>query len=139
MKRAESESPKAPRKRSFSFHESELLRRQHSIWNSPSHDDDKDQVRRRVNDKDSELALPQFCTCPYFGESSKRPPPPPASEVVIVSSDTLKPIGKNLDMSLLGRMTKSEAKNYEATNSVVTWQGGRRGSSIGTWIRTNEL
>lgn len=132
LERADPTSPKLLRKRSFSFHESTLLRRQrHSTWSGSSLEDAKDQMRRRVLEKDCELPLPPPCTCPYFGESSKQPPPPSSSEVVIVSSDTLKPIGKSIDIDLLGRARKTEVKNYEGSNSVVTWRGSRRGSSIG--------
>lgn len=47
---------------------------------------------------------------------------------------------KNLEMGLLGKNNSARAategaKNYEQltlANSVVTWRGGRRGSSLGT-------
>ncbi|KMQ93846.1 5-hydroxytryptamine receptor 2b [Lasius niger] len=143
-------SPKAPRKRSFSFHEQSSCRK---------NEDDSTTTRRKCHDKtipDGPITLPPPCTCPYFGESSKRPPP--SSEIVIVSSDTMKPIGgkvpemglladaarpvvgnKGLEMGLLGRNNSARStegvKNYEQlthANSVVTWRGGRRGSSLGT-------
>lgn len=159
------DSPKAPRKRSFSFHEESSCRK----------NEDDSMMRRKCHDKTSEepITLPPPCTCPYFGESSKRPPP--SSEIVIVSSDTMKPIGnkglemgltsdtavkpvnnkgletgllsdtvrpignKNPEMGLLGRNNSARStegvKNYEQltlANSVVTWRGGRRGSSLGT-------
>lgn len=138
-------SPKTPRKRSFSFHEQSSCRK-----------GEDDSTRKKYHDKTPEgpITLPPPCTCPYFGESSKKPPP--SSEIVIVSSDTMKPIGWNLDMSLpgdtmrpignkgpetglLGRnnsaRTTEGAKGYEQltlANSVVKWRSGRRGSSLGT-------
>jgi len=136
------DSPKTPRKRSFSFHEQSSCR-------------EDDSTRKKCHDKALEgpITLPPPCTCPYFGESSKKPPP--SSEIVIVSNDTMKPIGnRNLEMSFPGdamrpignkgpemgrnnsvRSTEG-AKGYEQltlTNSVVTWRSGRRGSSLGTW------
>lgn len=140
------DSPKAPRKRSFSFHEQSSCRK-----------GEDDSTRKKCHDKAPEgpITLPPPCTCPYFGESSKKPPP--SSEIVIVSSDTMKPISnRNLEMSLLGDSTRpignkgpemgllgrnnsarstEGAKGYEQltlANSVVTWRSGRRGSSLGT-------
>ncbi|XP_070148686.1 5-hydroxytryptamine receptor 2B [Polyergus mexicanus] len=158
------DSPKTPRKRSFSFHEESSCRK----------NEDNSTMRRKCHDKrpDEPITLPPPCTCPYFGESSKRPPP--SGEIVIVSSDTMKPIGnkslemvlssdtavkpinikgletgllsdtakpignKNPEMGLLGRNNSARStegvKNYEQmtlANSVVTWRGGRRGSSLG--------
>ncbi|XP_025155362.1 uncharacterized protein LOC109504153 isoform X2 [Harpegnathos saltator] len=191
-----SSSPKTPRKRSFSFHEQSSCR-------------EDDSRKKCQEDKPAEpIMLPPPCTCPYFGESSKKPPP--VSEVVIVSSETMKPIGnKNVDMNLLSESMKPmlarnlemsllsdparlpvgnrtpemglssdtvrpiSGRNLEAglqadtvrpltgrhlevgllgrnnsarsadnakgtyeqlamTNSVVTWRGGRRGSSLGS-------
>lgn len=137
-------SPKATRKRSFSFHEQSSCRK-----------GEDDSTRKKGHNKTPEgpIMLPPPCTCPYFGESSKKPPP--SSEIVIVSSDTMKPISnRNLEMSLLGDSMKPKgpemgllgrnnsarstegAKGYEqltVANSVVTWRSGRRGSSLGTW------
>jgi len=144
------DSPKSPRKRSFSFHEQSSCRR----------NEDDSTVRKKCHDKGGiekgSETLPPPCTCPYFGESSK--PPLPSSEIVIVSSETMRPIGnksleiglssdiarsipgKNLEAGLLGRnnsakSTDGASKGYEQltlANSVVTWRGGRRGSSLGT-------
>ncbi|KAH0549624.1 hypothetical protein KQX54_011315 [Cotesia glomerata] len=107
LQRMES-SPKM-RKRAFSFHESNLLAK--SGGKDPS--------------------LPPPCTCPYFGESSKKPPVN-SGEVVIVSSDSLKLIAaKNLTVA--GKSQRPENnKTFEGSNSVVTWKGNRRGSSIGS-------
>ncbi|XP_029166573.1 5-hydroxytryptamine receptor 2B isoform X2 [Nylanderia fulva] len=141
-------SPKAPRKRSFSFHEQSSCRR----------NEDDSATRKKCQNKmpDGPITLPPPCTCPYFGESSKKPPP--SSEIVIVSSDTMKPIGnkslevgglmsdaairpnKSPELGLLGRNNSARTategvKNYEQltlANSVVTWRGGRRGSSLGS-------
>lgn len=163
------DSPKPPRKRSFSFHEQSSCRR----------GEDDSTARKKCHDKgrleEGPEALPSPCTCPYFGESSKKPPPP-SSEIIIVSSETMRPIGnrglemslssdtakpvgaktlevslmgdtlrpilsnKNLETGLLGRnnsakSTDGAGKGYEQltlANSVVTWRGGRRGSSLGT-------
>lgn len=96
-----------------------------------------DREKDNLGNKEGEtsLPLPPPCTCPYFGESSEKPPTRPSTEVVIVSSDTMKPIGKNLDMGLLActrPLKNQEGKNFEGNNSVVvTWRSGRRGSSIG--------
>ncbi|KAL0113441.1 hypothetical protein PUN28_012533 [Cardiocondyla obscurior] len=134
------DSPKTLRKRSSSFHEQSFRRK-----------GEDDQSRKKVHDKAPEGPEPPPCTCPYFGESSRKPPPP--SEVVIVPSDAMKPIGnKHLDnlpkdtaranrgpeTGILGRnnSARSEAvRGYEQptlANSVVTWRSGRRGSSLGS-------
>ncbi|XP_018343810.1 PREDICTED: 5-hydroxytryptamine receptor 1D [Trachymyrmex septentrionalis] len=141
-------SPKTPRKRSFSFHEQSSCRK-----------GEDDSMRKKFHDKAPEgpITLPPPCTCPYFGESSKKPPP--SGEIVIVSSDTMKPISnkhletnipiflssdttktignKGPEMGLLGRHNSARstegAKGYEQltpANSVVTWRSGRRGSSL---------
>lgn len=155
-------SPKLPRKRSFSFHEESSCRK---------NEDDSTRLGRKYHDKTSDgpMTLPPPCTCPYFGESSKKLLP--SSEIVIVSSDTMKSMGnrdldmgltgdvavrpvgnkgletslsdqtrnRNPEMGLLGRNNSARStegvKNYEQltlANSVVTWRGGRRGSSLGT-------
>lgn len=169
-------SPKMPRKRSFSFHEQSSCRAS-----------EQNDGRRRCHDRSGGpqsgqlITLPPPCTCPYFGEPSKRPPP--AGEIVIVSGDTIKPIvgAKNAEVSLLGdaartpvvpgrhleigppttgdhtvrppiggrsletgtllgrnnsaRSAEGAARGYDhqltLANSVVTWRGGRRGSSLG--------
>lgn len=147
------DSPKTPRKRSFSFHEQSSCRRS---------EDDPTARTKKYHDKglveEGPEALPPPCTCPYFGESSKKPPPP-SSEIVIVSSETMRPIGnKGLEIGLSGDIVRPiGGKNPEAAgllgrnnsgqstdgagkgheqltlaNSVVTWRGGRRGSSLGT-------
>lgn len=140
------DSPKTSRKRSFSFHEQSSCRK-----------GEDESTRKKCHYHDGgaqEGPIPQTCTCPYFGESSKKPLP---SEIVIVSSDTAKPIGnrnlevslpgdtmrsignKGPEMGLLGRNNSARstegAKGYEQltlSNSVVTWRSGRRGSSLGT-------
>lgn len=143
-------SPKAPRKRSFSFHEESSCRK---------NEDDSTRLGRKYHDKtlDGPITLPPPCTCPYFGESSKKLLP--SSEIVIVSSDTMTPMGnRDLEMGNKGLLSDQErsigsnrnpemglgrnnsarctegVKNYEQltlANSVVTWRGGRRGSSLG--------
>ncbi|XP_076247490.1 5-hydroxytryptamine receptor 2B [Calliopsis andreniformis] len=138
LERAGLGSPKTPRKRSFSFHEQSVYGHSSACKNSSN----EDNAQRKSTEKPSgEIALPPPCTCPYFGESSKKPPPQPSGEIVIVSSDTMKPIsGKNLDVGLLGRNNSGRiepSRNYEL-NSVVTWRGGRRGSSLGN-TRTSLL
>lgn len=139
LERAELKSPRTPRKRSFSFHEqSTFVRGSVSRKNSPN----EENGQRKASDKHGgEITLPPPCTCPYFGESSKKPPPQPPSEIVIVSSDTMKPIsGKNLEAGLFGRNNggRTEAnRNYEL-NSIVTWKGGRRGSSLGRFKGAQE-
>jgi len=161
-------SPKAPRKRSFSFHEQSSCRK--------TEDDSTTRLKKMCQEKgatEGQIALPPPCTCPYFGETSKKPPP--SGEIVIISSDTMRPIGnrglemalpgdvarpaagRNLDSGLLGdairpiggrslemgplgrnnsaRGAERGAGGYEqpsVANSVVTWRGGRRGSSLGT-------
>ncbi|XP_033340630.1 5-hydroxytryptamine receptor 2B [Megalopta genalis] len=137
LERAEDNSPKTLRKRSFSFHEQPVY-----IRSSRKDSSNEATVQRKPAEKqEGELSLPPPCTCPYFGESSKRQPPQPAGEIVIVSSDTMKPItGKSLEGNLLkgsnsGRIEPS--RSYEL-NSVVTWRGGRRGSSLGS-TRTSLL
>ncbi|XP_067214493.1 uncharacterized protein 5-HT2B isoform X3 [Linepithema humile] len=160
------DSPKTPRKRSFSFHEQSSCRR--------SEDDAtaRKKCHYKGGSEEGPEAPPPPCTCPYFGESSKKPPP---SEIVIVSSETMRPIGnrglemglsgdtvrpigaKTLEVSLAGdtlrpiignknpetgvlgrnnsaKSTDGANKGYEqltVANSVVTWRGGRRGSSLG--------
>lgn len=162
------DSPKTSRKRSLSFHEQSSCRRS----------EDDSAARKKCHEKgaleEGPLALPSPCTCPYFGESSKKPPP--SSEIVIVSSETMRPIGnkglemsglssdivrpigvkalevslvgdtlrpiggKNLEAGLLARNNSAKSKDgaskgYEQltlANSVVTWRGSRRGSSLGT-------
>ncbi|XP_043259848.1 uncharacterized protein LOC122401654 [Colletes gigas] len=137
LQRAKSTSPKTPRKRSFSFHEQPVFSR------TPRKDSSNEEnvQGKTVEKQEGELALPPPCTCPYFGESSKRTAPQPSGEIVIVSSETMKPItGKNLETGLLGRNNSSRAessRSYEL-NSVVTWRGGRRGSSLGS-TRTSLL
>lgn len=89
-------SPRTPRKRSFSFHEQSFC--------VTSEDESRDKCQEKP--APGPITLPPPCTCPYFGESSKRPPP--TNEIVIVSSDTMKAIGnKNLDVSLLGDGVRS--------------------------------
>lgn len=133
LERAESGSPKTPRKRSFSFHEQPFGRS--SVPRKDSSNENNVQQRKSIEKQESEgIALPPPCTCPYFGESSRRPPAQPSGEIVIVSSDTMKPItGKNLEAGLLGRNNSGriEASRSYELNSVVTWRGGRRGSSLG--------
>ncbi|KZC05205.1 5-hydroxytryptamine receptor 2A [Dufourea novaeangliae] len=129
LERAESASPKTIRKRSFSFHEQPVFSR-----SSRKDSSNEETVQRKsVEKQEGDLSLPPPCTCPYFGESSKRQPPQPASEIVIVSSDTMKPIsGKTLEAGLLRRNDSGRiepSRSYEL-NSVVTWRGGRRGSSL---------
>ncbi|XP_054014486.1 alpha-2B adrenergic receptor [Hylaeus anthracinus] len=139
LERAKSTSPKTPRKRSFSFHEQTVFGRSSASGKDSSNEDSVQ--RKSIEKQEGELVLPPPCTCPYFGESSKRPPPQPSSEIVIVSSDTVKPImGKNLEAGLLGRNNSGRvepARSYEL-NSVVSWRGGRRGSSLGS-TRTSLL
>ncbi|XP_017790225.1 PREDICTED: 5-hydroxytryptamine receptor 2A [Habropoda laboriosa] len=139
LDRADSDSPRTPRKRSFSFHEHPAFVHSPESRKSSSNEEN---VPRKSNDKqEGEIALPPPCTCPYFGESSKKPPPQPSSEIVIVSSDTMKPIsGKNLEAGFLGRnnSVKMEVNRSYELNSVVTWRGGRRGSSLGS-TRTSLL
>ncbi|XP_033193111.1 5-hydroxytryptamine receptor 2B [Bombus vancouverensis nearcticus] len=134
LERAESGSPRTPRKRSFSFHEQPVFGRG-SVSRKNSSNEETSSTQRKSSDKqEGEIALPPPCTCPYFGESSKRPPPQPSSEIVIVSSDTMKPIsGKNLEAAFLGRSNsgRTEASRSYEPNSVVTWRSGRRGSSLG--------
>ncbi|CAK9824083.1 5-hydroxytryptamine receptor 2B [Anthophora retusa] len=131
LDRADSGSPRTPRKRSFSFHEHPVF--VHSS-ESRKNSSNEENVQRKSNDKEEdEISLPPPCTCPYFGESSKKPPPQPSSEIVIVSSDTMNPIsGKNIEAGFLGRnnSVKMEVNRSYELNSVVTWRGGRRGSSI---------
>ncbi|XP_057333070.1 alpha-2B adrenergic receptor [Microplitis mediator] len=123
LQRLES-SPKM-RKRAFSFHESNLPGRVASrSFREHNH----------ALKTDPDPALPPPCTCPYFGESSKKPPAS-SGEVVIVSSDSLKPIaGKNLNIGPSGKNLRGETinKTLEGSNSVVTWRGNRRGSSVGS-------
>ncbi|XP_076228617.1 5-hydroxytryptamine receptor 2B isoform X2 [Nomia melanderi] len=132
LERAESGSPKTLRKRSFSFHEQPVFSRAVTSRKDSSNEDAGQ--RKPAEKQDGELSLPPPCTCPYFGESSRRQPPQPTSEIVIVSSDTMKPItGKSFEGNILkgnnsGRIESS--RSYEL-NSVVTWRGGRRGSSLG--------
>lgn len=134
LERAELGSPKTPRKRSFSFHEQPVFGRA-SVSQKDSSNEETTQ-RKSTEKPEGEIALPPPCTCPYFGESSKKPPPQPSGEIVIVSSDTMKAIsGRNLEAGLLGRNNSGRiepSRNYEL-NSVVTWRGGRRGSSLG-WL-----
>ncbi|XP_046590067.1 5-hydroxytryptamine receptor 2A isoform X2 [Neodiprion lecontei] len=122
--------PRMGRKRASSFHV------QREFTRSPTAADDRE-VRESVaapqstggegRGEERALPLPPPCTCPYFGEGSDRQPRRPSTELVIVSSDTLKPIGKGpLDMGLLARQRGPES------GSVVTWRGGRRGSSVGS-------
>ncbi|XP_046417181.1 5-hydroxytryptamine receptor 2A [Neodiprion fabricii] len=122
--------PRTGRKRASSFHV------QREFTRSPTAADDRE-VRESVaapqstggeeRGEERALPLPPPCTCPYFGEGSERQPRRPSTELVIVSSDTLKPIGKGpLDMGLLARQRGPES------GSVVTWRGGRRGSSVGS-------
>ncbi|KAF7410294.1 hypothetical protein HZH68_004675 [Vespula germanica] len=129
LERADSITPKMSRKRSFSFHEQTAFRRSSSSRKS-SANDDITKSRKSSEKSDNEttnIALPPPCTCPYFGESSKKQIPQ-TSDVVIVSSETMKPISeRTLEMNLLGR--KNE---LVGTNSIVTWRGGRRGSSLGS-------
>ncbi|RLU20558.1 hypothetical protein DMN91_007169 [Ooceraea biroi] len=160
-------SPKTPRKRSFSFHEQSSCRK----------GEDNSTTRRKMCQEkggpEGQIALPPPCTCPYFGEASKKPPA--SGEIVIISNDTMRPIGnrglemalpgdvtrpvvnrnleggllgdtvrpvgsRSLEMSPLGRnnsarSTESSIRGYEhptLANSVVTWRGGRRGSSLGS-------
>ncbi|XP_026675038.1 muscarinic acetylcholine receptor M4 [Ceratina calcarata] len=117
LERAESNSPKTPRKRSFSFHEQPVFDR-HCGKNSSNEE-------RKSEKRESEIApqSPPPCTCPHFGESSKRPQP----ETPIVTSDA-KP-GKNVE-AFAGRSRIEASRSYEL-NSIVTWRGGRRGSSLG--------
>ncbi|XP_034939927.1 5-hydroxytryptamine receptor 2C [Chelonus insularis] len=116
------ESPmKMQRKRAFSFHESNPLDKSLSRL-SPQHDSALENPRRKNIEKE-DLVLPPPCTCPYFGESSKKPPDN-SGEVVIISSASLKPIGR--------KSPKTETKSFEGSNSVVTWRGTRRGSSAGS-------
>ncbi|XP_076752858.1 5-hydroxytryptamine receptor 2B [Xylocopa sonorina] len=133
-------SPRTPRKRSFSFHEQPVFARC-SVSRKNSSNEDTGQEKTSDKPDESELPLPPPCTCPYFGESSKRPPPQPSSEIVIVSGDTMKPIsGKNLEAAFLGRSNsgRMEASRSYELNSIVTWRGGRRGSSLGS-TRTSLL
>ncbi|KAK1132246.1 hypothetical protein K0M31_016368 [Melipona bicolor] len=136
LERAETISPRTPRKRSFSFHEQPLFGQRGSVSRKNSSNEEGGVAQRKPGDKqEGEIPLPPPCTCPYFGESSKKPPPQPSSEIVIVSSDTMKPIsGKNLEAAFLGKSnsgrTLEPSRSYEL-NSVVTWRGGRRGSSLG--------
>lgn len=138
LERADSGSPKTLRKRSFSFHEQSVFGRG-SVSRKNSSNEETSQ-RKSSDKQEGEIALPPPCTCPYFGESSKRPPPPPSGEIVIVSSDTMKPIsGKNLEAAFLGRSNSGRmepSRSYEL-NSVVTWRGGRRGSSLGEYEKGN--
>lgn len=134
LERTESGSPKTPRKRSFSFHEQPVFGRGSSVSRKSSSNEETPQSRKSSDKQEGEIALPPPCTCPYFGESSRKPPPQPSTEIVIVSSDTMRPIsGKNLEAAFLGRSNSGRmegSRSYEL-NSVVTWRGCRRGSSLG--------
>lgn len=126
------ESSPKQRKRAFSFHEATILGRSGSKMSSTNSPNLEDNQQTEKPDKKENLPLPPPCTCPYFGESSKKPLPMPSSEVVIISSDSSKPMGKKLNMGLLSKSPKSDStRSYEGSNSVVTWSGSRRGSSIG--------
>ncbi|KAK0077366.1 hypothetical protein PV325_004030, partial [Microctonus aethiopoides] len=131
LQRVNSTSPKA-RKRAFSFHESITVHSSSRLSSRNSTTIENSQNSQKINEKTNDVLFPPPCTCPYFGESSK-PPSQNSTEVVIISSDSLKPIGKNLNINSMEKNTKIESpKNYESTNSVVTWRGNRRGSSIGS-------
>ncbi|XP_016904486.1 uncharacterized protein LOC107992884 [Apis cerana] len=142
LERTESGSPKTPRKRSFSFHEQPVFGRGSSVSRKSSSNEETPQSRKSSDKQEGEIALPPPCTCPYFGESSRKPPPQPSTEIVIVSSDTMRPIsGKNLEAAFLGRSNSGRmegSRSYEL-NSVVTWRGCRRGSSLGGSTRTTLL
>lgn len=122
---------KIERKRSFSFHETTVLRKTSSKLNNE--DDKNNYSKKKINKND--YSLPPPCTCPYFGESSNQLPST-SSDVVIVSSDNSKSIGRHIYCGVggggLSRNKKNDSiKSYDGASSVVTWRGGRRGSSIG--------
>ncbi|XP_020291127.1 uncharacterized protein LOC109858376 isoform X2 [Pseudomyrmex gracilis] len=138
------DSPKTPRKRSFSFHE-QFCRKS----------EDESVTCRKCHEKGPEEPTTSHnlsCTC-RFGESVKKPPP--LNEIVVVSGDVAKHINnKNLEIAFSSETTRSinnrsletgllrrnnsvrsveNGKGYEQltiANSVVTWRGGRRGSSL---------
>ncbi|XP_014609149.1 PREDICTED: uncharacterized protein LOC106789461 [Polistes canadensis] len=135
LQRADSISPKMPRKRSFSFNEQTTFRRRSSSSRKSSANEDNAKSRKSSDKSDNEITtilLPPPCTCPYFGESSKKQMPQP-TEVVNVSSNTMKPISeRTLEVNLLSRKNSGRINEIVPSNSVVTWRGGRRGSSLGS-------
>ncbi|KAI4494490.1 hypothetical protein M0802_008811, partial [Mischocyttarus mexicanus] len=134
LQRADSISPKMPRKRSFSFNEQTTFRRSSSSRKSSANEDNA-KSRKSSDKSDNEITtilFPPPCTCPYFGESSKKQTPQP-TEVVIVSSETMKPITeRTLEVNLLGSKNSARTNEIVPANSVVTWRGGRRGLSLGS-------
>ncbi|XP_015110535.1 muscarinic acetylcholine receptor gar-2 [Diachasma alloeum] len=129
LQRVMLDSPKELRKRTFSFDSSELLRAPPTLSKNVA----RTEIYRE-NSKTGErrdVTLPTRCTCPYFGESSKRPFSQSGKEVVIISGDNFKSINKTSEVGL-HRNPRSESKNCETANSVVTWRTGRRGSMIGS-------
>lgn len=130
-------------KRAASFHEERSIRSSKNSQNATDNRENDSPVldlgsRHRTKKRSLEegLPLPTRCTCPYFGDSSDKPSRIPSTEVVIVSSDTLKPIGKNSDLGLLGGRQQQQKPFESGSGSVVTWRSGRRGSSVGSVTKT---
>lgn len=123
LERVEPTSPKAPRKRSFSFNE------QLSAQGSPSSSAQSERSAK-ANNNNAMTPPPPPCTCPYFGESSKKQPPQQQP-----GSDTLRPTtARNIEASgvAVGRPRLERGGDATAaSSSIVTWRGGRRGSSLG--------
>ncbi|XP_011302878.1 uncharacterized protein [Fopius arisanus] len=127
LQRIALDSPKEQRKRTLSFDSSELIRApltsSKNITKTESFRDRRD------------IALPTRCTCPYFGESSKRPISQTPKEVVIISSDNFKSINKSTEIN---RNPRNESRNCEAAHSVVTWRTGST-RAVRTPSRPGEL
>ncbi|XP_044013168.1 5-hydroxytryptamine receptor 2A-like isoform X2 [Aphidius gifuensis] len=105
-----SPSQKIDRKRSFSFHETTIL------------NNDKKKLTND-SDKKNNYSLPPPCTCPYFGESStKLIKNNKKTDIVILTSEKI----------TVNNCDELNAKKNDVSNSVVTWRGTRRGSSIGS-------
>lgn len=124
--------PKQLRKRTFSFDSGVLIGAPVTLSTNVSTTETYRESTIKANNQN--ITLPPRCTCPYFGESSKRPFPHKEKEVVIVSSENFRSINKSSESGGLLRNPRNESKNCDVANSVVTWTTGRRGSMIGRWI-----
>nr|XP_024219164.1 5-hydroxytryptamine receptor 2B isoform X2 [Halyomorpha halys] len=93
-------------------------------WASSSSDEEPIKIRTvqtSQEEKDPMSLLPPPCTCPYFGESSKKPPNKGTDVVIVTSED--KP---------------GFIRREESSSTIVTWESPRfrRGSSFRTSLAT---
>lgn len=128
---SEDETPAKGRKRVLSFNEAMALTK----WSSGASSDEEPNIKLRTvqsaqeageeeghkdqdKEKDPLSLLPPPCTCPYFGETSKKPSPSRnCDQVVIVPEDSSKP---------------GFLRREESSQTIVTWESPRfrRGSSF---------